>query len=62
VEENAKNRKQMAMEILYDSVSECDFSLKQKRSMVSDKSVNINFRPYAHFQRIPTSDEDKDSD
>ncbi|XP_057752828.1 SWR1 complex subunit 2 [Arachis stenosperma] len=60
-EENANNRKQMAMGILYDSVSGCGFSLKQKRSMVPDKSVHTNFRPYARFRRMPAS-EDEDSD
>ncbi|MED6122860.1 hypothetical protein PIB30_117627 [Stylosanthes scabra] len=60
-EENANNRKEMAMGTLYDSVSGCGFSLKQKRSTVPDKSVHTIFRPYARFRKIPAS-EDEESD
>ncbi|MED6124014.1 hypothetical protein PIB30_055082 [Stylosanthes scabra] len=60
-EENANNRKEMAMGTLYDSVSGCGFSLKKKRSMMPDKSVHTNFRPYARIRKIPAS-EDEESD
>ena len=46
---------------LYDSVSGCGFSIKQKRSMMPDKNVHQDFRPYARFRRIPAS-EDEASD
>ncbi|KAL2343576.1 hypothetical protein Fmac_004861 [Flemingia macrophylla] len=59
--ENANSRKDMSMGGLYDSVSGCGFSLKQKRSIMPHKNVNPDVRSFARFRRIPVF-EDEDSE
>ncbi|ESW30830.1 hypothetical protein PHAVU_002G186100 [Phaseolus vulgaris] len=59
--ESANPRKDMSMGGLYDSVSGCGFSIKQKRSVMPDKNVNPDVRSLARFRRIPVF-EDEDSD
>lgn len=46
---------------LYDSVSGCGFSTKQKRSVMPDKNRHTRDRSLARFRRIPAF-EDEDSD
>ncbi|KAK7319198.1 hypothetical protein RJT34_03916 [Clitoria ternatea] len=58
--EGANARKDMSMGGLYDSVSGCGFSNKQKRSKMPDKNAH-DVRPFARFRRIPAS-EDEDSE
>ncbi|KAK7359547.1 hypothetical protein VNO77_01508 [Canavalia gladiata] len=59
--EGAYTRKDMSVGGLYDSVSGCGFSIKQKRSKMSNRNMHANDRSFARFRRIPTS-EDEDSD
>ncbi|XP_017406448.1 SWR1 complex subunit 2 [Vigna angularis] len=59
--ESANTRKEMSMGGLYDSVSGCGFSMKQKRSVMPDRNVNPDVRSLARFRRIPVF-EDEDSD
>lgn len=59
--ESANTRKEMSMGGLYDSVSGCGFSIKQKRSVMPDRNVNPDVRSLARFRRIPVF-EDEDSE
>ncbi|WVZ25107.1 hypothetical protein V8G54_003651 [Vigna mungo] len=59
--ESANTRKEMSMGGLYDSVSGCGFSMKQKRSVMPDRNVNPDVRSLARFRRIPVF-EDEDSE
>ncbi|XP_020222311.1 SWR1 complex subunit 2 [Cajanus cajan] len=61
LKESANSRKDMNMGGLYDSVSGCGFSIKQKRSVMPHKNVNPDVRALARFRRIPVF-EDEDSD
>ncbi|KAK7399858.1 hypothetical protein VNO78_11052 [Psophocarpus tetragonolobus] len=60
--ESANSRKDMSMGGLYDSVSGCGFSIKQKRSIMPDKNVSPDGRSFARFRRIPSFEDEDYSD